>query len=76
MDSKNQQKYNFRILGQKKLSPLEGMRISSAFRSFDDKLTTVSFWTLLISLCLENLRFRLVVSPEVRDDSDGKSRYN
>jgi hypothetical protein len=34
-------------------------------------LTTVSFWSLLISLCLENLRFRLAVSPEVTDNSDG-----
>ena len=47
-------------VGQK-LSPLESIRISSAFRSFDGKLTNVSFWSLLISLCLENLRFRLVV---------------
>jgi hypothetical protein len=54
-------------VGQK-LSPLEIIRISLAFRSFDDKL---SFWSLLISLCLENLRFRLIVSPEVKDDSDG-----
>ena len=43
-------------VGQK-LSPLESIRISAGFRSFDDKLTTVSFWSLLISLCLENLRF-------------------
>ena len=57
-------------VGQK-LSPLESIRISAGFRSFDDKLTTVSFWSLLISLCLENLRFRLVVSPEVTDNSDG-----
>ena len=57
-------------VGQK-LSPLESMQISSCFRSFDDKLTTVSFCSLLISLCLKNLRFRLVVSPEVTDDSDG-----
>jgi hypothetical protein len=57
-------------VGQK-LSPLESMRISAGFRSFDDKLTTVSFWSLLISLCLENLRFRLVVSPEVTDNYDG-----
>jgi hypothetical protein len=54
-------------MGQK-LSPLESIRISSAFRSFDDKLTIVSFWSLLISSCLENLCFRLV-SPEVTDDS-------
>jgi hypothetical protein len=32
---------------------------------------TVSFWSLLISLCLENLHFRLVVSPEVTDNADG-----
>jgi hypothetical protein len=57
-------------VGQK-LSPLESIQISSGFRSFDDKLTTMSFWSLLISLCLENLRFRLVVSPEVKDDSGG-----
>ncbi len=57
-------------VGQK-LSPLESIRISAGFRSFDDKLMTVSFWSLLISLCLENLRFRLVVSPEVTDNSDG-----
>ena len=57
-------------VGQK-LSPLESIQISSGFRSFDDKLTTMSFCSLLISLCLENLRFRLVVSPEVTDDSDG-----
>jgi hypothetical protein len=57
-------------MGQK-LSPLESIRISSGFRSFDDKLTSVSFLSLLISLCLENRRFRLVVSPEVTDDSDG-----
>ena len=55
----------------RKLSPLESIRISSPFRSFNDNLTTVSFWSLLISLCLENHRFRLVVSPEVTDDSDG-----
>jgi hypothetical protein len=39
--------------------------------SFLDLLMTVSFWSLLISLCLENLLFHLVVSPEVTDDSDG-----
>ena len=50
-------------LGQK-LSPLESIRISTGFRYFYDKLTTVSFWSLLISLCLENLRFRLVVSQK------------
>jgi hypothetical protein len=55
----------------KKLSPLESIQISSGFRYFDDKLTNMSFCSLLISLCLENLRFRLVVSPEVTDDSDG-----
>jgi hypothetical protein len=53
------------------MSRPESIRISAGFRSFDDKLTTVSFWSLLISLCLENLRFRLVVSPEVTDYSDG-----
>jgi hypothetical protein len=43
-------------VGQK-LSPLESIRISAGFRSFDDKLTIVSFWSLLISLCLENLLY-------------------
>ena len=63
---------SFILLGVgQKLSPLESIRISAGFRSFDDKLTTVSFWSLLISLCLENLRFRLIVSPEVTDNSDG-----
>jgi hypothetical protein len=35
-------------VGQK-LSPLESIPISAGFRSIDDKLTTVSFWSLLIS---------------------------
>jgi hypothetical protein len=53
------------------------MRISPGFRSFDDKLTIISFWSLLISLCPEKLRFKLVVSPEVTDDSDGsKHEHN
>ena len=61
---------SFILLGVgQKLSPLESIRISAGFRSFYDKLTTVSFWSLLISLCLENLRFRLVVSPEVTTTS-------
>jgi hypothetical protein len=41
--------------------PLESTQISASFR----------FWSLFISLCLVNLRFRLVISPEVTDDSDG-----
>jgi hypothetical protein len=57
-------------VGQK-ISPLESMRISPGVRSSDGKLTIMSFWSLLISLCLENLRFRLVVSPEVTDDFYG-----
>ena len=60
------------LLGRgQKLSPLESTQISASFRYFDDKLTTVSFWSLFISLCLVNLRFRLVISSEVTDDSDG-----
>ena len=55
----------------KKLRPLESIQISSGFRYFDDKLTNISVCSLLISLCLGNLRFLLVVSPEVTDDSDG-----
>jgi hypothetical protein len=59
-------------VGQK-LSPFESIRISAGFRSFDDKLTTVSFCSLLISLCLENLRFRLVVSPSADLDKFARS---